>query len=143
MALSLLISALNGCNLIHDVGYLENGLCSSHESTVLADELIGYTKRFLDAYEITDETLGLEVINEVGPRGHFLEPPHILAHYKDDVWRPRVFDRRTFEAWSTSGAEPISAALAKRAGQVLDTHRAPELSVDRIGAMDAILAKRS
>ena len=143
MALSLLVSALNGCNLIHDVGYLESGLCSSNESIVLADELIGYAKRFLSTFRITDTTLALDVIDEVGPSGHFLEHSHTLDHYKDDVWRPRVFDRRTFEAWSTSGAEPISAALAKRAGQVLDTHRAPELSVDRIGAMDAILAKRS
>ena len=71
MAFSLLISALNGCNLIHDVGYLESGLCTSEENIVLADELIGYAKRILATYQITRDGLALDVIDEVGPRGAF------------------------------------------------------------------------
>ena len=142
MALSLLVSALNGCSLIHDVGYLESGLCSSNESIVLADELIGYARRFLSAYEITDETLALDVIHEVGPSGHFLEHSHTLDHYMDDAWRPGVFDRRSYEGWSGAGGKPITDALRARAKDILETHQPPALSADRTAAMDAILARR-
>ena len=142
MALSLLISALNGCNIIHDVGYLESGLCSSSESIVLADELIGYAKRFLGTYEIADETLALEVINEVGPSGHFLEQPHTLSHYKDDVWRPEVFNRQPYENWFEAGGKPITEALRNRAKDILDNQKPPTLSTVQIAAMDAILARR-
>ena len=115
MAFSLLISALNGCNLIHDVGYLEGGLCSSNESIVLADELIGYVKRVLSAYQISDDCLALEVIDQVGPRGSFLEHEHTLAHYRKAAWRPKVLNRQNYEAWSAAGAEPITTALRRRA----------------------------
>ena len=142
MASALLVSALNGCNIIHDVGYLESGLCSSNESIVLADELIGYVKRFLGAYEITDETLALEVINEVGPSGHFLEQPHTLDHYQDDVWRPAFFNRQSYESWAQAGGRPITEVLRNRAKDILDTQKPPTLSAGQIAAMDAILARR-
>ena len=142
MAMSLLVSALNGCHLIHDVGYLESGLCSSNDSIVLADELIGYAKRFLSTYRITDETLALDVVDQVGPRGNFLEHEHTLDHYREDVWRPAAFDRRSYEAWSDAGGRPIADALGDRAGRVLETQERPDLSPDRTRAMNAILAGR-
>lgn len=142
MAFSLLVSALNGCNLIHDVGYLESGLCSSNESIVLADELIGYVRRFLAAYQITDVTLALDVIRDVGPSGHFLQQPHTLDHYKDDVWRPELFNRQSYEGWSKAGGRPIADALRQRAKDILEKHEAPSLSARQTAAMDAVLARR-
>jgi trimethylamine---corrinoid protein Co-methyltransferase len=137
-----LLSALNGCNLIHDVGYLESGLCSSNESIVLADELIGYAKRILSAYKLTPDDLALDVIDKVGPRGSFLEHEHTLARYRESAWRPRVFSRHSYEAWQAAGAEPITTPLGQRATSVLNAHRAPELSGRQVEAMDSILARR-
>jgi trimethylamine---corrinoid protein Co-methyltransferase len=142
MAFSLLISALNGCNLIHDVGYLETGLCSSNESIVLADELIGYTKRILAAYQLTPDDMALDVIDEVGPRGSFLEHEHTLTRYRQAAWRPKAFNRQTYEAWRAAGAEPITTALRQRATSVLKDYCPPELSPQQVGAMDSILARR-
>ena len=143
MAFSLLISALNGCNLIHDVGYLESGLCSSNESIVLADELVAYVKRLLAMYEITDDTLALNVINEVGPRGSFLEHEHTLTRYKKDVWYPSVFDRRSYETWRDSGAKSITQALCQRALSILAEQVPVDLSEHQAEAMDAVLSRRS
>jgi trimethylamine---corrinoid protein Co-methyltransferase len=142
MAFSLLISALNGCNLIHDVGYLESGLCSSDESIVLADELIGYAKRILAAYRLTADDLALDVIGEVGPRGAFLEHEHTLTRYRQVAWRPKAFNRQTYEAWRAEGAEPITTALRRRAASVIEAYRPPELSRQQLEAMDAVLARR-
>ncbi len=143
MAASLLVSALNGCNLIHDVGYLEGGLCCSIESVVLADELIGMVKRYLAAFEITDDTLAIDVIDRVGPMGDFLSDSHTLENFRQDMWFPGCFDRRTFEAWSGDGAEPITAPMQRKALEILDNHQGPTLSAKQIGAMDEILARRS
>ena len=143
MAFSLLISALNGCNLIHDVGYLESGLCTSEENIVLADELIGYAKRILATYQITRDGLALDVIDEVGPRGIFLEHEHTLTHYRHAAWRPKVFSRQTYEAWHAAGEEPITTALRRRAASVLKEYCPPDLSRRQVEAMDVILARRS
>ncbi len=142
MAFSLLTSALNGCHLIHDVGYLESGLCSANESIVFADELIGYTKRILRTFKITEETLALDVIDDVGPQGHFLDHDHTLDHYRDDVWRPTVLDRRTHDVWSAHGSRPITDPLREQAREILATQKPPELTACQLRAMADILTRR-
>ena len=142
MTTSLLISALNGCNLIHDVGYLESGLCSSEASVVLGDELIGMVKRYLGALEIREETLALDVIDRVGPTGDFLSDDHTLENYRREVWYPTVFDRRRFEAWFSGGGEQVNQPLQRKARSILAHHQCPALSARQAKTMDAILARR-
>jgi len=142
MAVTLLISALNGCNLIHDVGYMESGLCSSMESVVLADELVGMVKRYLSAFEITDDTLALDVIDRIGPLGNFLNEPHTLENYRRDVWFPRFFDRRPFEAWFAGGAEPITEPMRRKGLDILATHQPLQLSSGQVEIMDKVLDRR-
>ena len=142
MALSLLVSALNRCNLIHDVGYLESGLCSSEESVVLGDELVGLVKRYLAGFELGDDSLSLDVVDRVGPLGNFLGDPHTLKNFRRDVWYPTVLDRRPFEAWFAAGGEPINAPLQRQAQAILAEHPAPALSGDQTRAMDEVLARR-
>ena len=142
MGISLLVSALNGCNLIHDVGYLESGLCSSAESVVLGDEVIGMVKRCLAAFEISEDTLALDVIDSVGPMGHFLEDDHTLENFRRDVWYPTVFDRRTFEAWFADGGEQINEPLRRKAQAILAGREGPALSPRQAKTMDEILARR-
>jgi trimethylamine--corrinoid protein Co-methyltransferase len=90
---SLLVAALAGTNLIHDVGYLDAGLMASLESIVLGVEQIRWVKRSLGRLEVLDQTLGLDAIAEVGPGGLFLEHAHTLEHLRTTVWSPHVLDR--------------------------------------------------
>ena len=142
MAMSLLVSALNGCNLIHDVGYLESGLCSSEESVVLGDELIGMVKRYLAAFEIREDTLALDVIDRVGPMRDFLNDDHTIENYRRDVWYPTVLDRRRFEAWFADGGEQINKPLQRKAQAILADRQSPALSASQTKIMDEILARR-
>jgi trimethylamine---corrinoid protein Co-methyltransferase len=142
MAVSLLISALNGCSLIHDVGYLESGMCCSQESILLADELIGMAKRYLAGFEITDDTLAMNVIERVGPRGNFLSETHTLENFRRDAWFPRFMDRRNFSAWTDDGAEPVSASLQRKAMKILKEHHVAALEPERLEKMNKILTRR-
>ena len=110
-ALWILWTALSGANLVHDVGYVESGLTCSLEMMVACDEMIGYVRRLLRGMEITPETLALDAIDEVGPRGGFLAAAHTARHYRE-VWYPRVFDRRPHHTWEQAG-RPDAAATAR------------------------------
>ena len=48
--MNIATAALVGGNMIHDVGYLEQGLTSSAEMMVAADEIIDMVKRILQGY---------------------------------------------------------------------------------------------
>ena len=142
MAVSLLVSALNGCNLIHDVGYLETGLCCSLESVVLADEIIGMVKRYRAGFEINAGTLGLDVIDAVGPQGGYLDHAHTLAHFRREVWYPQVFDRQRFEAWSNDGGQSVDAALRRRALELLSLAQPPSFTPRQTKAIAQVLSRR-
>jgi trimethylamine:corrinoid methyltransferase-like protein len=142
MAASLLVSALNGCNLIHDVGYLESGLCCSIESVVMADEIIGMVKRYRSGFDISSETLALDIIDEVGPQKDYLSHAHTAEHFKQDAWYPEVLDRRRYESWLETGGEPIEAPLRRRALKLLAAAEPPTFTAGQIAALDRILAAR-
>ena len=142
MAVSLLVSALNGCNLIHDVGYLESGLCCSIESVVMADEIIGMVKRYRSGFDINTETLALDTIDVVGPQKDYLSHPHTAAHFKKDAWYPEVFDRRRYETWMEAGGESIEVPLRRRALKFLAATEPPAFTANQTAAMERILAQR-
>ena len=71
-----MLAALNGGNLVHDMGYIDNGLTTSYQQLVVMDEVVGLVARFMEGIEVTEETMALEVIDQVGPGGHFLAEEH-------------------------------------------------------------------
>ena len=118
-AYSLLTCALCGTNLIHDVGYVESGLLGSLEALVICDEIIGMIKPMINGFEIRDETLGLDRIDQVGPGGHFMEEEHTLERLRTDVWYPSLFERGRFEDWQTGGGKDVVQRARDRVKELL------------------------
>jgi trimethylamine--corrinoid protein Co-methyltransferase len=116
---STLVGALSGANLIHDVGYLESGLTASFEAIVLTDELAGFVRRMTQGLGLANEQLALGEIAAVGPGGHFLDREHTARHFRQELWFPRLFDRRRFDAWKQDGALPLGARLKARVREIL------------------------
>jgi trimethylamine--corrinoid protein Co-methyltransferase len=120
-ALWILWTALSGANLVHDVGYVESGLTGSLEMMVAGDEIISFVRRLMRGIAITPETLALDAIHKVGPRGGFLESEHTARHYRE-VWYPRVLDRRPHHAWEAGGAPDATRAARDLARDLLAAH---------------------
>jgi trimethylamine--corrinoid protein Co-methyltransferase len=121
-AFSLMSEALGGSNLVHDVGYLESGKCYSLEQLVICNELIGYVRRFTQGFEVSDETLALDLIAEQGPHGEYLSTEHTVEHYKQD-WYPALFDRKNYDGWVAEGSKTLHDRAAARVGEILADHR--------------------
>ena len=131
---SLLIGALAGINLIHDVGYLNSGLAGSLEAIVLGAEQIRWVRRFLAGIAVSEEDLALEVIDAVGPGRDFLGEQHTLRNLRKDMWLPYALNHTTYEAWVQSGARDYAERAADVARQLLRMHEpvplAPSLAAD-------------
>lgn len=113
-------------NLNHDVGYLEAGLANSPELMVLCNEIIAQTRRFVDGVRLDDETLALDVIDQVGPGGEFLSHSHTMAHWRE-LWTPTLFDRRRLESWQNAGSKEINARLREATIALMTNHHVPAL----------------
>ncbi len=136
---SALMAGLAGANLIHDCGYLESGLTSSHESIVLGDEVIGMVKRTLRGIRINRETIGLDVIEEQGPGGCFLTTEHTLKHFREEFWFPRFFDRERWTKWEESGSRTVLEKLNQEAKRILEEHTPDPIATDKKSQIDQVL----
>jgi len=119
-AASTAVAALAGANLIHDVGYVESGLTACYELIVLVDELASLMRRLRQGVGLSDEELAVGEIGQVGPGGHFLDCEHTLRHFRQELWFPRLFDRRRFDTWTQDGAMPLGARLKARVREILE-----------------------
>jgi trimethylamine---corrinoid protein Co-methyltransferase len=139
-ALTLFDNALNGVNLVHDVGYLDCATTGSLELIVLCDELIGWLRHYLCRLEISEETLALDLIHAIGPDGNFVESRHTLEHVRES-WAPRLLDRRNYQRWAADGAQTLQQRANQKVQEILQSHRAERLPQDVEAALAAIVAQ--
>jgi trimethylamine--corrinoid protein Co-methyltransferase len=121
-ATSVTIAALSGANLIHDVGYLESGLLGSFDMLAMSDEVIGMAKRILGGITVTPETLAVDVIERVGPGGHYLTQEHTRQHFRTELWFPTLMDRQRRRSWETDGGQTMAERVRSRVVDILEHH---------------------
>ena len=91
-AISIMLTAMGGANLNHDVGYIEHGNCASLEHLSICDDIIGYARKIVKGIEVNPETLAVDVIDRVGPGGNFLADEHTMRNFKTETWYPRLIN---------------------------------------------------
>jgi trimethylamine--corrinoid protein Co-methyltransferase len=138
---TLFEKSLNGTNIIHDLGYLDSAMTGSLELVVFCDEVIEWIKRYWQSFEITEETLALDLIHQVGADGHFLETDHTLNHVHD-LWSPALFDRSDYQAWSMGGQHTLQDKANQKVLEIIDNHRAESLPRKVKEKLAAIIARK-
>jgi trimethylamine--corrinoid protein Co-methyltransferase len=138
--LSVLMAKLSGANLVHDVGYVESGLTGSFEMMVLTDELIAMTDHLLKGIQITDETLMLDEVDQVGPGGHFLDTQQTLERFRD-FWFPGLLDRKRRPEWLEAGSLTLGQRLNARVKGLIREHQPQPLDPEKKRQLQQILAK--
>ena len=138
-AFGTLMAALDGANLIHDVGYLGQGLLSNPASIVMCSEIISYVKRIVRGFDLTREKMALDVIRQVGPGGHFLTVSHTRDHFHEEIWHPQLLNRDSPDPWAKKGGLTYEEVVTQKAREILSTHQ-PRPLPDRVREQLAELA---
>lgn len=108
-----MLAAQSGANVIYGAGMLENGLCVDFGEMVLD----------CDAFNsMTDESMAINTIKELGIGGNFLSHEHTLKHCRTAVSQPNIFDRRTREDWVLDGGKDIIENAYEKAIHIIDNH---------------------
>jgi trimethylamine--corrinoid protein Co-methyltransferase len=129
-AFGTLMATLDGANLIHDVGYLGQGLLSNVASIVMCNEIISYVKRVVRGFDLSREKLAVDVIRQVGPGGHFLTVSHTRDHFQEEIWRPQLLNRDSPDPWAKKGGLTYEEVVTQKAREILETHRPQALPDD-------------
>jgi trimethylamine--corrinoid protein Co-methyltransferase len=137
--LSATAAWMAGPDLLAAAGMRDGGRVFSPVAMLLDTELFDLVRRIPLGFAADDEALATEVIEGVGPGGHFLGEAHTLRHMRE-AWMSRFMDTDTWEAWEGAGRpQPPERAHAK-ALELLETHEPLPLepaAEDRIRAVIA------
>jgi trimethylamine--corrinoid protein Co-methyltransferase len=123
-AISCFSSALGCAGLIHDVGLLEYATMACPEHMVLVNEILHMIGHYMGGLDVSEEALALDIIDEVGPGGHYLMLEHTMQHFRE-VWYSQMFDRNSYNHWLEKGAKDLSGRVRERTIALMDHQPAP------------------
>ncbi|GAI03172.1 unnamed protein product, partial [marine sediment metagenome] len=130
----ILMTMLSGADLVHDAGLSYHARMVFPELIVLTDEVVEMVKIMMGGLEINDETLPLDLIERVGPRGDYLSQAHTLKHFRK-FWVPTVFDRSLVKGESVKNCEEL---LNEKTLKILKTYKPKPLSEDLVKELKKI-----
>jgi trimethylamine--corrinoid protein Co-methyltransferase len=135
---------MGGCNVVkHAAGWLEGGLVASFEKMVLDADLLQMVAEFLEPLEVSDTTLALDAIREVGPGGHFFGCAHTQERFRTAFYAPMVSDWRNYESWREAGAPDAYTRAAGLVTRLLAEYEQPPLDPGIRDELDAYVARRT
>lgn len=83
--------------IIHSAGILDGYSCTSYEKLISDFEVVRYVHRYLREFEINDDTIPLDLINEVGHTGEYLTKEHTFQHCHTEPLAPTISSRGSVE----------------------------------------------
>ncbi|MBE0481772.1 MAG: trimethylamine methyltransferase family protein [Dehalococcoidia bacterium] len=119
-AFSSLAVAMAGADCIHlAAGILDSGNSISLEQYVIDDEIIGMVQRLLAGIRVTEDTLGVDVIDQVGPGGNFIMEDHTVNHMMDEFFYPNLSIRYNLDIWEERGCPDMLSRAGEAVREIL------------------------
>lgn len=139
--LSLMTSLLHGANIIHDVGFMDAGMQGSLQLIAICNDILGFLRAATAGVPVNDETLALDVIDELGPSGNYLDHEHTMRHYKEPYYS-QLADKSPYSVWLKRGATSMEARAAEMVDDILTRHQPEPLPDDIQAKIKKIVARQ-
>ena len=122
---TLTLGAAAGADIFGHMGISGVDQASSLDMLVLQNEVIAYVESVNRRIDFCDDSFALDLIEEVGPGGTFIDKLHTAEHFRDELWFPRLLDREYYDAWRDGGALGMEERCRARRDAILRDHRVP------------------
>ena len=131
-----MLAGLVGSELMTTIGLTNRYQLFTPEHMLLDDDLYRRAASVFRDLELNEETLALEVIDAVGPGGHFLGQAHTRRHM------PRTVQRSIGQELDAAGTHYRDAVeVARERGvAILDEYHPEPLADDKAAELRTILA---
>ena len=137
--MGIFANGLSGLTLTQSLGTLASGLYGSPEMLLICDEIVHMVKKYLTGIRVTEETLALDVIEELGHTGNYLTHNHTAKWFRKELFFPVLFQRKSIDQWIAGGAKPIVDVAHERVRQILAKAEATPLPDGADAEMERVL----
>ena len=80
----------------------------SFEQLVIDNEWLSYMNYITSGFEVSEETIALDMIREIGIAGNFLAEEHTVEHFRNSYWMSGIFSRQDWNNWMSTGSMTIT-----------------------------------
>jgi trimethylamine--corrinoid protein Co-methyltransferase len=138
-AISMYGAVVAGAIGFGTVGHLENAVTFSPLQLVIDNEIARYVRRAVRGIEVNEETLALDVIEDIGVGGHTFDHQHTVAHYRNEELLSPFFDAQSWGVGNSLERERFEKRAAAKARELLAAESRPVLSAEQEAAIDEIV----
>lgn len=135
------MAGLSGLNMVYEAAGMHASLLGfCLESLVIDNDMLGQCLRCVRGIEVTENTLGFEVMKDVcldGP-GHYLGHQQTLSLMQTEYIYPAVSDRSSPKEWEEIGKPILTDVAQKRVTEILEKYHPGHISP----SLDAELRSR-
>ncbi|MBN1291866.1 MAG: trimethylamine methyltransferase family protein, partial [Candidatus Latescibacteria bacterium] len=136
---SALFPLLCGASGIGTIGQVENFMTFSPVQLVLDCELVRSMRRLFAGFEVTPETLALDVIKRVGPEGNFISDSHTADLFRDEFWLSNLTECVSWDTYSAKKVHGMEALAAEKAREIIKKPLEPALDDRQVTEIDNIV----
>jgi len=133
-----LLPSLAGANLVYGAGMLDSGMVLDYGKMILDDEINHIIKRIVKGVQVTETSLSVDLIKEVGCPGNYLTHPSTLDHFSELI-QPKLMNRESYENWSAKGRTDLYERALERARDLMETHQPKPISEKAQQEIDEII----
>ena len=137
-ALTAMLHARAGVNIIWGIGQLETELTLSLEQAVIDDEMAAQLLRAQRGIEVSDETIALDVIREGVATGDFIGHDHTLAHYREERITGELTAPQRRSDWLATGGLDLFERASKKVAEILAQPHEPKVTPDQAAKLREI-----
>lgn len=138
-AMSMLFPLLAGATGIGTMGHLENAMTFSPQQLVIDNEIAGAVRRMLQGFEVTPETIALDVIKDVGIGGNYLGHLHTARHFREETFLSDLFERLSWGGARLQEVRGLEEKARVRAAELTQRETEPVLSAHQEQAVDEVV----
>jgi trimethylamine--corrinoid protein Co-methyltransferase len=139
-SIGIILGALTGINVISGPGMIDFESCQSMEKLVIDNEICGMALRLIKRINVTEDSLAIELIEKIGPGGHFLTSKHTIEWLKREFFIPsEIIDRFERKIWIEKNHKNCIQRAKEIVEKILKENESKKLEKEKEKALDEII----
>lgn len=138
-ALSFALPTLAGASMLFGLGLLDGSNLLTYEQILLDAEIAAMLRRMIAPVDDTAEAFALDLIQEMGHGGVYLDQEHTVHHMRSALSLPSLSDRDSYDEWRVKGERSRVEVARRQVQEILASHTPPPLPDGAREAMNRVL----
>lgn len=123
------------------VGLLAGGKRFCPEQALLELEVAECIKRACGGVEVSDDSLAVDIIDQVGIAGEFFSHDHTLENFRRNLWLPALWDHKNPDTLAADKTSDMLDAAKEKIRNIWSRDDLYKIDDDRAKAIDDVVAR--